>query len=362
MANFDIYENKQYKWTQATDEDIKEAGVPFVELTEYENHTDLIFQNILFLRRSYVNGGTGANMTSFSDLYKGTYQIFPTGNSYKFPYLGKQPMHMETQYKQIDIEDDGKNWGLQIEKLKASTKQWFSAGARTEWDTLGAALNPSSTWDSWRGDNPVKDGNSSWLYHYNNMTEKAPFRVGASLSKQSPKVYESSNTGQFSTTFNLINETDDLIKSHYKFIIRMMMSLAPSYPDPMRVHVPYVYSVSIPSLTQLPLAFISSFDAAPIGAAKMVGKIYTPEGWKITIAFNSLFPVSKQLLSLLGTADMATILKDFKLPEETIKQLGKTNDPANILDDAGKLAAGQFSTATEAAIDRINSNYQLGGD
>lgn len=345
MADFDIYENKKYKWTQATTEDIKEAGVPFVQMTEYENHTDLLFQNIMFQRRSVVNPAAGAGMTSFSDLYKGTYQIYPAGNTYKFPYLGKQPMHMETGYKQIDIDSDVDSWGHSIEQLKANWKQYITTDYKNYTDQLLKAIAPGSFFDKM---------DTNFVSAYNDFTNGAPWRIGSSAAKQSPKVYESSNTGQFSTTFNLINETDAFTQEHYKFIIRMMMSLAPSYPDPMRVHVPYVYSVSIPSLTELPLAFISSFDAAPIGSAKMMGSIYVPEGWKISIAFNSLFPVSKQLLSLLGNKNIGDLIKNtFELPDESIQQLTGKDNPID---------AGKFSTATERAISDINSNYQLGGE
>ena len=348
MAQYDIYSNSRYKWTQATTDEIKEAGVPFVTMKEYENQTDLIFQNLMFLRKSRINTAKGIVNSSFSDLYKGTYQIMPTGNEYTLPYLGKQPMHMETAYKQIDIDADSNSWGLTIEQIRKKAGNWRPE-IKSDYEAILKALNLNQS---------GSDMSNNFRGEWQRITTEGGrnFAIGASLSQQSPKVYDSSNTGQFSTTFTLINEGDDgssvLANNHYKFIMRMMLSLAPSYPDPMRVHVPYVYDVNIPSLTHLPLAFISSFDAAPVGSAKMVGGLYVPEGWKITIAFNSLFPISRQLISTMAGEDAAeTTKKAFALESE-------------VSDDDNDIAYSEkrLEPAADATLSQIVSAYKATGE
>ena len=287
-ADLDIYSNKNFKWTQANDQTIEDAGVPRVVLTEFENKTDVLMQNILLLATNVADTSinTAQNgATTFNDIYKGFYKIVPTGRTITLPYIGKYPFHLETTYKMIDPNNSeySQSIGPQWEALTSSFKNALSRGWRDMINGLGAAVKNSDILRQVRPRDLAQNG----------------YRTGTVTSKQAPKAYESSNFGQFSTTFNLINETPEFSKNHYYFIRRMLDALVPSYIDPMRIQVPYIYSIQIKNLLSLPLGFIASFDAKPMGSAKQVDGIYTPEAWQISMSFNSLFPISYQLLQEL---------------------------------------------------------------
>ena len=317
-GNLDVYSNKKFKWTQADSETIAKSGVPRVVLTEFENKTDVLIQNILLLSTNVANisKSTSTGATTFNDIYDGFYKAVPTGRTITLPYIGKHPFHLETTYKMIapNNSEYSKTLGAQFETLTSSLENALDRGWRDMTASLAAATQNNT---SLRRKTPAALGAENG------------YRTGTVTSKQAPKSYESSNFGQFSTTFNLINETPELAKNHYWFIRAMLDALVPSYIDPMRIQVPYIYGIQIKDLLSLPLGFIATFDAKPMGSAKQINSgVYTPEAWQISMSFNSLFPISYQLLQELNsqTDDLKTKLGDATgLAGDQFQEYRKTN-------------------------------------
>lgn len=313
-VDIDVYQNQSFKWTQMKSSDLAKAGIPYVKMTEYENKTDILLQTIAYLKRNRYTANSQTTIaqvagraTTFNELYKGLYNVIPTGRTIQVPYLGKSPIHLETTYRQIDPNNNeySNTLGKQISEMMGGIQNLWNKGLSDQWDSIKRELNEGRDVRSVAVDTK---------------------RAGTTVAKQAPKGYESSNYGEFSTTFNLINENLKLANNHYWFIRTLLNSQVPSYLDPMRLQVPYVYEISIPSLLHIPLGFISSFDAKPLGSAKMTdagGKSrYTPEAWQITMSFNNLFPISYQMLQLLDSDNTAA--EGFKSTNEANKQAIQT--------------------------------------
>lgn len=273
MSEYDIRANTTYKWTQDKNID----SVPFIKLIEYKNETDAQVQEMLYLKKAndiygnQDNLGVAVNAGSFDDVYKNLYRVTPTGNSFMLPYIKSEGYTLDTRYSQIDP--------------KAST---FGGGIQQLWNninnfqyTLGDAL------DSVQG--LIKDEETI-------LSETRARRKGTQLAKQSVKAYSGSNFGEYSTVFNLLNEDDAKAKAHLAFIQTILKNNTPAFVSIMAIKVPYVYSIDISGLYKIPLGFISKFAARPKGNVILKGGAYVPDAWEISMNFNSLIPISRQIL------------------------------------------------------------------
>lgn len=309
MAEYDIHKNNEYKWTQETDSDVL-ASVPYIKLTEYENLTDTLVQQMIYQKKAYDIFGNQKNLNkaistgSFTDVYKNLYQIKPTGTSFKLPYIKQEGYTLDTRYSQIDPKSN--TIGASIQELWNNIHN-FQYLIGDEWNTI-KSLTTNDT--------------ETILERYSRIR-----RQGVQLAKQSIKGYSGSNFGEYSTTFNLLNETDDLAKSHLTFIQELMKKNTPAFISIMAIKVPYVYAIDISGLYRIPLGFISKFSARPKGNVILKGGAYVPDAWEVSMSFNSLIPISKQMLEMgfnnaKGAADAA------KSAESVF--LKKSNEPTSV--------------------------------
>lgn len=288
LSDFDIYANKSFRWYTGTDDDDRKA-IPYVELIEYDNRTDITLQRQIYLSDSAVGMGSRQAYKSFKDVFGNFYQVVPTGRSLKLPYLGKSPFSMKTTYATIDVKKDGNisEWNNKVTNwfytAPHKLSNWFSRTARS--------LNPFVSYESEAKANARHPEMASY-----DSKQRAGISPGLSPSI---KKWHHAETSQYETSFHLINDTDEHIKNHYIFIRSMMWALAPSYPNIIEVQVPFLYEIRIPSQLHIPLGFISPFSATPKGTSTMIGGIVVPEAWEIKMTFNSLFPPSRQLLDTI---------------------------------------------------------------
>ena len=270
---FDIHANTKYKWTQDKSND----SVPFIKLIEYKNETDTKVQEMLYLKKANDIYGNQkdldkeVNAGSFDDVYKNLYRVTPTGNSFKLPYIKSEGYTLDTRYSQIDP--------------KAST---FGNGIQQLWNNINNfQYKLGDEWDSVQG--LLEDENTI-------LSETRARRQGTQLAKQSVKAYSGSNFGEYSTVFNLLNEDDEKAEAHLNFIQTILKNNTPAFISVMAIKVPYVYSIDISGLYKIPLGFISKFSARPKGNVILKDGAYVPDAWEISMNFNSLIPISKQLL------------------------------------------------------------------
>lgn len=286
-TDFDIWSNKSYRWYTGTDDEDRKA-VPYVELIEYDNRTDITLQRQIYLSDSAVGVGSRQRFKSFKDVFGNFYQVVPTGRTIKLPYMGRNPFSIKTTYATIDVKKDGN-----VAEWTNKVTNWFYTAPHKFSNWLGRttrAFNPLS----------YEAQAKANARHPEMAAYDAKQRAGISPGvSPSIKKWVGAEYGQYETTFHLINDTDEHIKNHYIFIRTMMWALAPSYPNIIEVQVPYLYEIRIPSQLHIPLGFISPFSATPKGTSTMYGELVVPEAWEIKMTFNSLFPVSKQLLNTI---------------------------------------------------------------
>ena len=292
----DIYGSDEYLWyTSSTSEDRKK--IPYVILQEFENKTDLLMQKLLYILKAAYSAKEIQKDTTFTDVYKNLYQAIPTGRNFRFPYFGKHPFSLTTSYSQIDTKNT-EGLGESVAELRTNVLNSNKA-LGDFWDRFKGGFKAEETIEKQLA--AARDGmKNTGINGYER-------RYGVTEGAQSIKSWTSAETGQYETTFTLVNKTPALVRSHYEFIRAFMKALAPSFPNTMMVKVPYLYEIYIPSVLHIPLGFIGNFSATPQGssfisqpnAANNTNGLVIPEAWEIKMTFNSLFPVSTQLLDTI---------------------------------------------------------------
>ncbi len=336
---FDIYGDEQYHWYESSS-NIDRKNIPFVIMQEFENKTDLLTQKQLYIAQAVVENETVNNSKNFIDIYKELYLVVPTGRSFRFPYFGKYPFSIDTTYSMIDprktdylgtkVSETRTALENVAEKFTNEMDAFFSAVSLDRIDKLQRQLKTA------RDAVSIEEQKKSGIDGYYR-------RFGLTEGAQAIKTYSSSQTGQYETTFTLINKTQDDVQINYNFIMTMMMALAPSYPNTMMVKVPYVYEIYIPSVIHIPLGFIGSFSATPKGSSYISGQqhyeyhtarnnsipigMIVPEAWEIKIVFNNLFPISVQLLNTIAEPFGTNF--GFSPTKNWYDDPGYENDPTN---------------------------------
>ena len=286
---YDIYGNEQYKWTQ----DKANSCVPYIKLFEYTNVTDSLVQEMLYLKKAHNIYGNqsqydeGLAAGSFKDVYKNLYQVIPTDNIFKLPYIKQEGYTLDTRYSQIDPK--ASTLGSKVQQIWNNITNTFNYELGDQGDGL-FAINNTET-------------------EILNKTRSR--RQGTQLAKQSVKAYSGSNFGEYSTTFNLLNETKDLQDHHQNFIQTMLRNNTPAFATIMAIKVPVVYAIEISGLYKIPLGFISKFSARPKGNVIVKSGKYIPDAWEISMSFNSLLPISQQILNI-GFNGVAQVTNDIK--------------------------------------------------
>lgn len=134
------------------------------------------------------------------------------------------------------------------------------------------------------------------------------------------------------TLFNTVRKGD--WKKNFTFIFLFALRNKLLKLDALSFEPPYLYDIFIPGTKHLPLAFVSSFTAAPKGIIRNLpykftggkidglGEITTlvpvPEAWEITIQFESLLVQSANL--------MLSSIYDFPI---SVSQVGNDNNTNN---------------------------------
>lgn len=287
--DFDIWSNKNYKWFTGSDDNERQK-IPYVILVEFENRTDVVLQRQLYVHMSTLARAERTNSPNFKDLYGGLYLVVPTGRSFRVPYLGKTPFAINTAYSMIDTKSTE---GLGDSVLKARSQVY---------DSIQQAINGFSnlvtaTTKSQEG---LRKKIMEMANNPSQGTEGFQRRFGITEGAQSIKKWTSAEGSQFTTKFVLVNDTPQHISNNYFFVRDFLRALSPAFPNTMEVRVPYLYEIYIPSQLHIPLGFIGKFTATPKGVMYMASeKMVIPEAWEIEMAFNSLFPLSKQLLDTI---------------------------------------------------------------
>lgn len=300
----DVYQD--YTWYYDTDEKNKDR-IPYVELIEYKNNTDLVLQKLLYLRRGRLDADqireSIQSYPSFEQIYKNLYQIEPTGVNIRLPYFGRHPFTIQTTYSEIDPTKSD-NIGDDIMKTLTNLNN-AQLHLGDSWDTIRQVIERTETFESTMEDyqrrlNFGEEANSD-------REKRFRRRAGVTKSANSIKTWQSANTGQYETSFVLYNKKQEDIQRNYIFIMQMMKKLAPSYLNTMMVNVPYLYTIIIPSVLTIPLGFIGNFSATPKGVSYISKDgVIVPDAWEVAFTFNSLFPISKQMLDEIEVGDFQT--------------------------------------------------------
>ena len=309
----DIYANNKYKWTQGSTED-----VPYIQLVEYKNETDSVIQKMIYLRSARdvytnINSNIQSIGGSFGQVYKNLYKVKPTCYIFKLPYLNKEGYTLDTSYAQID-PTDASTLGEKFQKVVQNVNSLqYELGDQI--DTMQAFINGVG----------AGSGEEEQIRIASAERQR---RKGTQLAKQAVKGYSATQFGQYSTTFSLLNEDDTKIKNHRDFIDHMLVANVPDFINITALRVPVLYSIEISGLYNIPLGFISNFTARPKGNVRYHSKMgYVPDAWEIHMKFNSLFPISKQILELKrNTSGPGGVTELFEEPQTTDASI---NTPQN---------------------------------
>lgn len=289
---FDVYGSDRYCWKVSKDALPAGTKIPYVTLFEYENLTDSVVQEMIYLKKQRDtqtnlldnnNNSSLSTKETLADIYKGLYEVVPTNKVYRLPYMNLEGYSLSTTYNQIDT--NAKNWGEKIQQIVNNVNN-FGYELRDQFDSFDQLISNG------------KDNIQELL------SKGRDRRRGAQLAKQAIKAYGSSNYGQYTTTFKLINKDDIVTANHDTFIKEILKANVPVFANISALKVPYLYQIDIPGLYFMPLGFISSFTARPIGTSFVEqDKTYFAAGWEIKMNFNSLFPISRQLIDVIDKPD-----------------------------------------------------------
>ena len=290
---FDVYGSDRYNWHPGKGQfsQDQKSLIPYVILQEFDNQTDIKLQSMLYLKRAEMVGEDDVSAyKSFANVYRNIYATIPTGRIFRFPYFGEYPFSLKTTYSQLDAKSQISSMLEQGQELGQFFKNFGKKAQDFMTDTAILFESEEGVEANIRGQLVGKGPQTS---HFRR-------RAGTTNGAQTIKTWTSAETGQYETKFTLINDTGDRLKAHYELIRTMLKALAPSFPNTMAVKVPFLYEIYIPSTLHLPLGFIGDFSATPKGYSYMTKSHFiVPEAWEIKLTFNSLFPISTQLLDTI---------------------------------------------------------------
>lgn len=232
-----------YYWTSAPKKSTFRKNAPRIWVRSYKLKTNNLVQTI----KNYQNIVTGGNAGSF---YKNMYgEVAEVDEAFRFPYFNDSVRTFSNTFG--DTFQDGIGGGGGI---GTAAKDWVDG-------TLGVIAQVTSL---------MKGNPGSYV--------------------ETPMFYQfEKNDGPVEVAFALSNTIDEgAIKQNKDLIIKLTKMNRPLRHNSISVDPPRIYKITIPGHRFIPWAYCTQFSVQFLGTKRMIDKDIVPEGYLISMTFQSL--------------------------------------------------------------------------
>lgn len=263
ITSYDIVAN--YDWTSIPRNSPLREEAPYVEILSFKLNANQIQQAFL----SYVEIAKNLN-TSGHDFYDKMYSA-ATGNkieeAFKFPYFADGIREFSNTFSDTFQSGIGGTGGAGNE-LNEIFKRFVGEAAQLQGAFAG--------------------GETSEINIFGKKFNLPLGRPGTYV--ETPMFYQfEKNDGPIDVTFILSNTiSQDSIGTNFALVRHLTEINRPFRENSIAVTPPRIYRVVIPGHRQMRWAYCSNFSVSMLGARRMIGKIIIPEGYQISMQFQSL--------------------------------------------------------------------------
>lgn len=266
MGNYNVVDN--YDWTLNKGVDIpyikfrelEYKGSPVAEgythFTKFTLELPTVSKFVLPCIADKLNVGEAKSEARHMNPYAGLYNLKPTGNTYKFPYLANDAYSRTNSWESSYGGDDGNLLANMGAGLAEGINKYSSAGG------FGVLKEPGV------------------------FVERVRFYQPSDASGS-----------QISINFPLLNtQSEGGLAKNQELIKLLAKNTSPSRETKSILKPPKLYEVRVPGIRYIKYAYISPYSVDLLGTRRMIGGKVVPEAFLINITVNSLTDESGNFL------------------------------------------------------------------
>lgn len=271
MAKYDVV--KEYDWTSAPKGSGYRKKAPRVWVKSYKLKSNQIMQAIQGFVAIATEGGGSGDAKSFYDKMYG--EATTPEDDFNFPFLGDNLRSFSNTFGDTFQSGIGGSGGIAGELYEGA--KGFVGGIGqfanvTDKDSLKNAFEAAKNKDFSGVASIIGQGGNPGTY------------------VESPMFYQfEKNDGPLEVSFVLSNTINaDSLEKNKNLIYRLTYINRPLRKNSIAVDPPRIYQVKVPGHRFIRWAYCSNFSVDMIGARREINGVIVPEGYQITMAFQSL--------------------------------------------------------------------------
>lgn len=272
MAKYDVV--KDYDWTSSPRGSAIRKQAPRVWVKSYKLTSNQILQSIDSFIKIAQSGGTDAK-TFYDKMYS---DASTAEDDFNFPFFGDSIRSFSNTFGDTFQNGIGGGGGV-----GNTVKDALLGSAGVVGQLIGVAGMESLM----KAGTEVMKGNIESAIDA--IVGGAAKGGDAGTYIESPMFYQfEKNDGPLEVSFALSNTINSDWEKNHKLVQRLIYINRPLRKNGVAVDPPRIYQVRVPGYRKIRWAYCNNFNVNLVGARRMINDVIVPEGYLITMSFQSL--------------------------------------------------------------------------
>lgn len=275
MAKYDVV--KEYDWTSAPRGSSIRKQAPRVWVKSYKLKSNQIMQSI----KGYLNIATGAGTDAkkfYDKMYSDAVVDASGEDDFNFPFFGDNVRSFGNTFGDTFQNGVGGGGGIGTtlnEMIKGALGPTAQIAGGIGSENLTNAISQVGKGDFGGAISTIKNGIASG--------------GDPGTYIETPMFYQfEKNDGPLEVSFVLSNTINSDYDKNHKLVQRLTYINRPLRNDSISVDPPRIYQVRVPGHRLIRWAYCSNFSVNFIGTRRIIDNVIVPEGYMITMSFQSL--------------------------------------------------------------------------